>query len=129
MSEIVDWNNLKSETLWMQRPKTPPFFRMSPCPWLPRWQRPPTPRLQKPPLLTSYYTIRQGDTLYKISQKYGVTITQNHAVEQHEIQNADCGQKIEDQGGITTYRIRPLRTKCRRRLLLQLRIGSRNALT
>lgn len=74
VSEIMDWNNLKSETLYAGQKLT--IFSDEPMPVVATVATPTNTTAPKTAATYKYYTIRQGDTLYKISQKYGVTITQ-----------------------------------------------------
>lgn len=73
VSEIMEWNNLKSETLYAGQKLT--VYSDEPMPVTATVASTPKPVSTGTPTY-KYYTIRQGDTLYKISQKYGVSISQ-----------------------------------------------------
>lgn len=77
VSEIMEWNSLKSETLYPGQKLT--IYSDEPMPVNATVNKPAntsTSTASKTTPTYKYYTIRQGDTLYKISQKYGVTISQ-----------------------------------------------------
>lgn len=73
VNEIMEWNNLKSETLYAGQKLT--VYSDEPMPVTATVASTPKPVSTGTPTY-KYYTIRQGDTLYKISQKYGVSISQ-----------------------------------------------------
>ena len=73
VSELMEWNNLKSETVYPGQKLT--IFSDEPMPVAATVSTPSNMAPKTTPTY-KYYTIRQGDTLYKISQKYGVTVSQ-----------------------------------------------------
>jgi len=70
VSDIIDWNNLKSETLYIGQKIT--LYSDQPVPE-PVQVKAPVPQNSTPSY--KYYTIKSGDTLSGISKKYGVSIS------------------------------------------------------
>lgn len=99
VSEIMDWNNLKGETLYAGQKLT--IFSDEPMPIAATVTTPSTNNTTAPKTTPTYkyYTIRQGDTLYKISQKYGVTITQIMQWNNMKSKTLIAGKKLKIKTG------------------------------
>jgi membrane-bound lytic murein transglycosylase D len=95
VSEIMEWNNLKSETLFIGQKltifsnetvvQTPPPVAPKPAPVSPSQYK--------------YYTVRSGDTLYGIALKYKVTVAEIMKWNNLRSKTINVGQKIKIKTG------------------------------
>jgi LysM repeat protein len=95
VSEIMEWNNLKSETLFIGQKLT--IFSNETV-----VQTPPPVAPKPTPVSTSqykYYTVRSGDTLYGIALKYKVTVAEIMKWNNLRSKTINVGQKIKIKTG------------------------------
>ena len=100
VSEIMEWNSLKSESLYPGQKLT--VYSDEPVPVTATVSTTPKPAASTTPAKTSaykYYTIKSGDTLYKISQKYGVSITEIMQWNNLKSKTIAIGQKLKIKVG------------------------------
>ncbi len=99
VSEIMEWNSLKSETLFIGQKLTiysnEPVVQSLP---------PVTPKPTPAPTQTAaaqykYYTVKSGDTLYGIASKYKVTVADIMKWNNLKSKTINVGQKIKIKVG------------------------------
>lgn len=102
VSEIMEWNNLKSEALYANQTLTIYSDEPIPVNATASVSKPTTPSSSsssgsKPTY--KYYTAKSGDTLYKIASKYGVSISQIMQWNNLKSKNVAIGQKFKIKVG------------------------------